>query len=69
MHRQPVTGQEGMIGAVGTVKEALSPRGSIFVWGERWQAVSHDGQEIPAGTRVKIVALEGFLLTVKREER
>jgi len=69
MHRQPVTGQEGMIGAIGTVKETLSPRGSIFVWGERWQAVSHDGQEIPAGTRVKIVALEGFLLTVKREER
>ena len=69
MHRQPVTGQEGMIGAIGTVKETLSPRGSIFVWGERWQAVSHDGQEILAGTRVEIVALEGFLLTVKREER
>jgi len=69
MHRQPVTGQEGMIGAIGTVKETLSPRGSIFVWGERWQAVSHDGQEILAGTRVEIVALEGFVLTVKREER
>lgn len=66
MHRQPITGQEGMMGATGTVKVALNPQGSVFVWGERWQAISHDGQEIPAGAKVKVVAMDGFLLTVKR---
>lgn len=65
-HLQPTTGQEGLLGATGTVKVALEPQGSVFVWGERWTATSEDGEPIPAGERVKVTAVDGFRLTVKR---
>lgn len=63
---KPVTGQEGLIGAIGTVKVALEPEGSVFVWGERWRAISADGQPIAAGTQVKVVTVEGLWLKVQR---
>jgi len=66
MHRQPTTGEEGLIGATGTVKVALEPQGSVFVWGERWRATSEDGQPIPAGERVDVTAVDGFRLKVKK---
>jgi membrane-bound serine protease (ClpP class) len=66
MRRQPITGQEGMIGAVGVVKVALEPQGSILVWGERWRAVSEDGQPVPEGERVRVTAIDGFHLKVKK---
>jgi membrane-bound serine protease (ClpP class) len=66
MRKKPVTGQEGMIGTIGVVKIALEPQGSVFVWGERWQAVSEDGQSIPAGERVEVTAMDGFRLKVKK---
>ena len=65
-HTKPVTGQEGLIGAVGTVKVALEPEGTVFVWGERWHAASEDNQPIPAGERVKVTAIDGFHLKVKK---
>jgi len=66
MQFQPTTGQEGMIGAIGTVKTSLDPQGSVFVWGERWQATSEDGQKIEAGERVQITEMDGFSLKVKK---
>lgn len=63
---QPTTGQEGLVGAVGTVKVALEPEGSVFVWGERWHASSEDGRPIPVGERVKVTAVNGFHLKVKK---
>jgi membrane-bound serine protease (ClpP class) len=63
---KPVTGQEGLIGAIGTVKIALEPEGSVFVWGERWQAISEDNQSIPAGTQVQVITVEGLHLRVKK---
>jgi membrane-bound serine protease (ClpP class) len=66
MHVQPTTGQEGLLGAIGTVKVALEPQGSVFVWGERWAATSEDGEPIPAGERVNVTAVDGFRLTVKK---
>lgn len=63
---KPLTGQEGMIGAIGTVKTALEPKGTIFVLGERWHATSVDGQPIPVGAEVQIMAIEGFRLKVKQ---
>ena len=62
----PTTGQEGIIGAIGTVKVALNPQGSVFVWGERWQAASEDNEAIPAGTQVEVTEIKGFRLKVKR---
>ncbi len=66
MKFQPTTGQEALVGAVGTVKVALNPQGSVFVWGERWQATSNDGQPISAGERVEITEMDGFQLKVKK---
>lgn len=63
---QPTTGQEALLGAIGTVKIPLNPQGSVFVWGERWQATSEDGQPIPTGERVQVTAVDGFRLKVKK---
>jgi membrane-bound serine protease (ClpP class) len=63
---KPVTGEEGLIGAIGTVKVALEPDGSILVWGERWRATSTDGQSIPVGARVRVTAVEGLHLRVEK---
>ena len=40
-HRPAMTGREGMIGEVGTVKSpvGVSSEGWVFVHGERWRAV------------------------------
>lgn len=66
MRNQPTTGEEALVGATGTVKVPLDPQGSIFVWGERWQATSEDGQPIPAGEKVSITSVDGFQLKVKQ---
>ena len=63
---QPTTGQEGLIGATGVVRVPLEPRGSVFVWGERWNATSEDGQPIPAGEEVQVTGVDGFRLKVKK---
>lgn len=38
--------------------------GHVRLVGERWLAVSGSGQQIPAGTRVLVTAVEGTTLTV-----
>jgi membrane-bound serine protease (ClpP class) len=63
---KPVTGQEGLIGAIGTVKTALDPEGTVFVWGERWHGMSEDGQAIAVGNQVEVIALKGLQLIVKK---
>ena len=62
--RPPVTGMEALIGATAQVRTPLTPAGDVFLRGERWQAVSDDGSEIPAGSWVKVLRVEGFQLQV-----
>ena len=66
MKFQPTTGQEGMLNAIGTVKVALDPQGSILVWGERWNATSDDGGTIDAGEEVQVTEVKGMRLKVKK---
>ncbi|MCB0197395.1 MAG: nodulation protein NfeD [Anaerolineae bacterium] len=66
MKLQPTTGQEAMIGATGTVKIPLDPKGSVLVWGERWEAVSQDGQSIDSGEQIEVTEMKGFRLKVKK---
>ena len=48
LRRKPATGREGLIGTVGTVRQALNPDSFVFVKGELWLATAAgDG---PAGT-------------------
>jgi membrane-bound serine protease (ClpP class) len=51
--RRAVTGSEGLMGKIGTARTALRPEGKVFVHGELWNA--EVDQEIPEGTKVKVV--------------
>ena len=62
--RRPATGAVTLLGRIGEVREALDPRGSVFLAGERWTALS-DGEAIAAGTAVTVTAVDGITLTVR----
>ena len=63
------TGQEALIGAVGTVTRDLAPKGEIRVQMEFWEAKAADGQAIAAGTEVTVAAMDGMTLLVKAAEQ
>jgi membrane-bound serine protease (ClpP class) len=68
IHRkQATTGREELIGKTATVKEPLTPQGMVFFRGERWTAVSENG-EIKAGEEVIIKKLDGLTLYVRRKK-
>jgi membrane-bound ClpP family serine protease len=75
--RPAITGKEGMIGEVGTVKSpvGVEPEGWVFVHGERWRAVlafaseesdPQDGEPVVAvGRKVAVVGFgEGAVVEV-----
>ncbi len=65
VHRlRPMTGREGMIGEVGRAVTELGPEGTVLVHGEYWDAVT-DGGTVPAGARVRVVAVEDGRLRVE----
>jgi len=57
------TGVENLIGATGEVTAPLAPVGQIRVLGEHWEARS--SSELPAGTIVRVLALNGLTLDVE----
>ena len=63
--RRPVTGKAGMIGAVGTARSDLDPKGKIFVKGEYWNAEAV-GEHIVAGDQVVVEKQDGRTLIVRR---
>jgi membrane-bound serine protease (ClpP class) len=67
--RQPyAAGEESMIGHTGTVREPLNPSGMVFVDGALWQATS-SSVPLPAGTPVRVVAVNGLRLSVEALEQ
>lgn len=60
------TGQRGLLGKVGVVKQALDPDGKVFVHGELWKATS--AVPIENGRKVRITGVEGLTLTVALDE-
>jgi membrane-bound serine protease (ClpP class) len=60
-----VTGEQGLIGEIGTAQSALAPSGKIFVHGELWDAVSE--VTVPAGERVVVRQVDGLTLRVNPE--
>ena len=62
--RPAVTGREGMIGLVATVRSDIPSggEGKVFVHGEFWDAVA--ATPVSAGERVKVLAVEGLILRV-----
>ena len=49
----------------GVVTMPLQPRGVVALGNETWTSISSDGLTIPAGRRVRVVAVDGLVLTVE----
>ncbi len=63
MKRKPVTGDQGLIGLVGTASTDIDGRGKIFVHGEYWDALSQ--AKIAQGARVQVTRIDGLVLRVE----
>lgn len=65
--RRVVTGREGLVGAVGTVRRDLEPgqQGIVLTQGELWQAVAEDTR-ITTGEKVIVESMDGLVLKVHR---
>ena len=61
------TGVENLIGASGEVTTPLTPVGQIRVLGELWEARA--SLALPAGTIVRVVAMNGLRLDVEPVEQ
>ncbi len=60
---KPRTGDKGLIGEVGVVKERLAPRGRVFVHGELWNAEAPE--PIEAGAKVRVIGMDHLVLKVE----
>ena len=61
--RRPVTGAPGLLGLEGEARSGINPDGGcVFVAGAHWNAMAD--QEIPNGTRVRVLAVKGMTLKV-----
>nr|MDJ0804573.1 NfeD family protein [Desulfobacterales bacterium] len=60
------TGQRGLVGKLGVVKQDIDPAGKVFVHGELWHATA--GEPIASGAQVRITDIEGLTLTVEPVE-
>ncbi len=57
----------GLLGAEGVAQDALAPEGFVRVGAELWRARLAPGEApVAAGGRVRVVALEGLTLRVRR---
>jgi membrane-bound serine protease (ClpP class) len=65
--RRPVLGTSAFVGETGIAKDDLAPAGLIAVHGEIWRAIATNGP-VSAGSRVRIVGVEGLTLTVVKAE-
>jgi membrane-bound serine protease (ClpP class) len=61
---KPVSGVEGMIGAVGETLDVLQPAGMIRIHGELWRAES-GGERIAGGQKVRVTAVKNLTLLVE----
>jgi membrane-bound serine protease (ClpP class) len=64
MKRQPVSGQEGMIGEAGKVTRRIDPTGTVSLHGSLWTARSSTPIEV--GETVRVIAVNGLQLTVAK---
>ena len=58
-----VTGEQGLVGAIGIVRSPLAPQGKVFVNGELWDAYSV--LPLAMGEQVRVVRVEGLVLEVE----
>ena len=64
MTRRPVSGAAGLVGQLGDTRTRVGPGGgTVFVAGAHWNAES--AVALPAGTRIRVVAVNGMTLRVE----
>jgi membrane-bound serine protease (ClpP class) len=61
--RKARIGADALVGCPATAMEALGPQGHVLVEGEIWQAVA--SAPVPAGTALRVVGHDQFLLRVE----
>ena len=67
-HRhQASAGREELVGKTAEVKIALEPKGTVFIQGEHWTAISEKGRVEP-GEEVIITKVDGLKLWVTKKE-
>jgi membrane-bound serine protease (ClpP class) len=65
-HRQQIlAGREELIGKTAEVKTFLNPRGTVFVDGETWKAISDT--DVKPGEEVTITKVQGLTLHVTKK--
>jgi membrane-bound serine protease (ClpP class) len=62
--RRPITGEEGIVGAVGEAKTDIAPEGTVMTKGTMWRARTME-TGIAAGSKVLVKATEGLVLLVE----
>ncbi len=67
-HREKIlAGREELIGKIAEVKTVIKPRGTVFIQGETWTAISETGR-IEPGEEVIITRIDGLKLWVTKKE-
>jgi len=62
--RKSTTGEEGMIGKIGTAATDIHHDGKVMVHGEYWNASAE--RPIPAGAHVRVVKVDGLKIEVEQ---
>ena len=66
LFRRSVTGREGLVGMIAVAKTSLSPRGTVFLEGENWTAISGEGRVEP-GEEVVVTGVNNLVLSVVKK--
>ncbi|MFC2025289.1 NfeD family protein [Chloroflexota bacterium] len=67
-HRYRISaGREDLVGKTAEVKVVLNPKGTVFVEGEQWTAISETGRVSP-GEEVIISKVDGLKLYVTKKQ-
>ena len=63
-----VSNADALLGQTGVVSETIGSGGSgrVTIGGDNWKAVAAGPDEIPQGTRVRVVGRESIVITVER---
>ena len=61
----PRIGRDWMIGALGVARDAVDPEGVVVIDGAPWRARTQRATPIGAGDPVRVMSLEGLILTVE----
>ena len=65
-HQQGIlAGREELVGKTAEVKTVMKPKGTVFIQGERWTAISEEGRMEP-GEEVIVTRVDGLKMWVKK---